>query len=264
MPFLRGPPSHLEVPQGVRFPRGNPKQKSIRSCNWLTRAVARPCSRRSASPARGRRRCFPLRRAQLWLRWMKWQRDHLTWCHGRVWAGSRWFWVMMRSMSERFKVKKRVPPLPASSTPSTRFNPQQPSTMAAERRVYPVEEAQEAGDNFAAPHRTATGEHLIIDNGCVSLRAHPAPPVQANARLHSSSTLRAGWSGDADPRVVTPNFGARYRDRRTNRTIMLAGNEAYADATSKTNIKSPFEGDVVCNFDQMVRVELCGVGGSSC
>lgn len=34
--------------------------------------------------------------------------------------------------------------------------------------------------------------------------------------------------------------------------INLAGSESYVDATSRAFIKSPFEADVVCNFDQMV------------
>lgn len=88
----------------------------------------------------------------------------------------------------------------------------------------------------SGPPATDYAQHLhdsiIIDNG--------------------ATTLRAGWSSEAYPRIVMDNVGAKYRDRKTNRNVMLAGSEAYVDATSRAAVKSAFEGDIVCNFDQMV------------
>jgi hypothetical protein len=112
------------------------------------------------------------------------------------------------------------------------------STMAVphSKTVYPIEELREAVEQ-PPPSRDwhkFTSSSIILDNG--------------------ASTLRAGWSAEDAPRIVTENLGAKYRDRKTNRNILLTGSEAYVDATSRGNIKSPFEGDIVANFDQMVRV----------
>ncbi|KAI5479257.1 actin-related protein 5 [Pseudohyphozyma bogoriensis] len=75
------------------------------------------------------------------------------------------------------------------------------------------------------------GSSIIIDNG--------------------ATTLRAGWSTDKSPRYVLDNVTAKYRDRKTNRAVMLAGGEAYFDHTSRGVIRTPFEGDVVINLEQM-------------
>lgn len=79
-----------------------------------------------------------------------------------------------------------------------------------------------------AQHRS---DSLIIDNG--------------------ATHLRAGWSTDSSPRLVTENIGSRYKDRKIGETYLLAGTEAYVDASSRSGVKSAFEGDIICNFDQM-------------
>ena len=81
---------------------------------------------------------------------------------------------------------------------------------------------------------TETG--LVIDNG--------------------ATELRAGWTTDQSPRLRCENIVARYRERKAQKPILLAGAECYADATSKTNLKTPFDGDLLCNSDAMVRF-LC-------
>lgn len=108
--------------------------------------------------------------------------------------------------------------------------------MAASRKpVYPILEARpfEPAPTLADDWANFQTSALVIDNG--------------------ASTLRAGWSAEAGPRLVTENVATRYKERKGNRTVMLAGGEAYADNSSRGSIKSPFEGDLVVNFDVMVR-----------
>ena len=78
---------------------------------------------------------------------------------------------------------------------------------------------------------------LIIDNG--------------------SSELRAGFSL-ADPQRVSDspylyydNLISKVRDRKKNVSILLAGNDVYADGLSRGGIRSPFDADVVCGWDAM-------------
>ena len=97
---------------------------------------------------------------------------------------------------------------------------------------------------------------------------HHARALQADlAGGAGASTLRAGFASDEYPSYTFDNIGAKYRDRKLNRVMTLAGSEAFVDATSRAAIRSPFEGDVVCNFDQMVslftRVTLTSVGRGS-
>lgn len=100
--------------------------------------------------------------------------------------------------------------------------------------VYGIEESREAVRQPPAGRDWASfaSSAIILDNG--------------------ASSMRAGWSAEGAPRVVTENVIARYKDRKTNRNVLLAGHEAYADATSRASIKSPYEGDVLVNFDPMV------------
>lgn len=101
--------------------------------------------------------------------------------------------------------------------------------------VYGIEETREAVKQPPASRDWSnfTSSAIILDNG--------------------ASTMRAGWAAEGGPRIVSENVVARYKDRKSNRNILLAGSEAYADATSRAAVKSPFEGDVLVNFDQMVR-----------
>lgn len=106
------------------------------------------------------------------------------------------------------------------------------------RHVYPIEELREAVEQ-PPPSRdwsSFASSAIVLDNG--------------------ASTMRAGWSTEKSPRVVSENVVAKYKDRKTNHNMLLAGSEAYADATSRGAVKSPFEGDVLVNFDQMVRRAL--------
>lgn len=101
------------------------------------------------------------------------------------------------------------------------------------KAVYPIAENYQitpAPGTFT-DYASHTGTPVILDNG--------------------ATHLRAGWATDPAPRLVTANVGARYRDRKNNETYLLAGTEAFVDASSRSGVRSAFEADVVCNFDQM-------------
>ncbi|CAL8581431.1 Actin-related protein 5 [Xanthoria parietina] len=70
---------------------------------------------------------------------------------------------------------------------------------------------------------------------------------------NGASLLRAGWSFDKSPRVAFPATVARYRDRKINRTVSYVGYNAYADATTRGQIRNAFEPgtSIVGNWDVM-------------
>ncbi|GAA98900.1 hypothetical protein E5Q_05588 [Mixia osmundae IAM 14324] len=73
---------------------------------------------------------------------------------------------------------------------------------------------------------------LIIDNG--------------------GSEIRAGYASQQDPYVAVESLVSKYRERKRNQVVMLAGDATFVDNLAKTSIKAPHEGtDVVCNFDAM-------------
>ena len=68
-----------------------------------------------------------------------------------------------------------------------------------------------------------------------------------------SSHIRAGFSTSSAPLLSFPTDVARYRDRKLNRTVTYVGYNAYADATTRGQIKKAFEPgtSVVGNWDVM-------------
>ncbi|KAL8872155.1 MAG: hypothetical protein Q9174_002166 [Haloplaca sp. 1 TL-2023] len=70
---------------------------------------------------------------------------------------------------------------------------------------------------------------------------------------NGASLLRAGWSFDKSPRVSFPAIVARYRDRKFNRAVSYIGYNAFADATTRGQIRNAFEpgSSVVGNWDVM-------------
>ncbi|MCJ1243166.1 Nuclear actin-protein involved in chromatin remodeling [Trapelia coarctata] len=80
---------------------------------------------------------------------------------------------------------------------------------------------------------SSTSTAIVIDNG--------------------SSLVKAGWSFDKTPRLSVPANVARYRDRKLNRTCMYVGYDAYADATTRGQIRNAFEtgSSIITNWDVM-------------
>jgi len=68
---------------------------------------------------------------------------------------------------------------------------------------------------------------------------------------NGSCSIRAGYGNMSSPYIDTDSVVSRYRDRKTNRTIMLAGTCSYVDANSRSNARPLHEEGVVCNYDSM-------------
>ncbi|ERF74831.1 hypothetical protein EPUS_03215 [Endocarpon pusillum Z07020] len=73
---------------------------------------------------------------------------------------------------------------------------------------------------------------------------------------NGSSTVKAGFSFDKVPRFMVPPIMARYRDRKNNKACTFVGHDAYADATTRGQIRSAFEPgtSIVTNWDVMEGV----------
>ncbi|SJX65564.1 related to ARP5-Actin-related protein [Sporisorium reilianum f. sp. reilianum] len=81
---------------------------------------------------------------------------------------------------------------------------------------------------------------IVIDNGSSELRAGFA---LADANDPSSFAQQ--------PFVAYDNLISKVRDRKKNFTMLLVGNDVYADGLSRSSIRSPFDTDVVTSWDAM-------------
>ncbi|KAG6874163.1 hypothetical protein C0995_005581 [Termitomyces sp. Mi166 len=78
-------------------------------------------------------------------------------------------------------------------------------------------------------HRTAHTP-LIIDNG--------------------STTFRWGFASSPAPQAA-PNVIAKYKERKTNKPLLLFGEGVDLDSGTKAQSRNPWEGDVLLNFDAL-------------
>ncbi|CAM0878507.1 unnamed protein product [Alopecurus aequalis] len=72
---------------------------------------------------------------------------------------------------------------------------------------------------------------------------------------NGASTFRIGWAGEAEPRVAFRNIVQRPRHRSSGETVTVVGDTdpalmKYFDCT-RTTIRSPFDDDVVYQFEYM-------------
>lgn len=68
--------------------------------------------------------------------------------------------------------------------------------------------------------------------------------------------MRAGFaiaSTSAAPSLSFENVVSKFRERKKNNLIMLAGADCFSDPQSRTGMRTPFDGDVVTNLETMVR-----------
>lgn len=77
------------------------------------------------------------------------------------------------------------------------------------------------------------GTPLVIDNG--------------------STNLRFGFATSSTPHTSL-NVVARYKERRQNRPLLLFGDAIDAEGGAKSQAKTPWEGDVLLNFDALVSL----------
>jgi len=78
---------------------------------------------------------------------------------------------------------------------------------------------------------SGTETPLIIDNG--------------------SSNLRFGFATSDAPRT-TSNVVAKYKERKHGRQLLLFGDAIEAESGARGQAKTPWEGDVLLNFDALV------------
>lgn len=53
--------------------------------------------------------------------------------------------------------------------------------------------------------------------------------------------------------MIFDNVVSKYKDRRLNENVLAVGMDALADPAAKSNSRSPFDGNVVCDFEKMVN-----------
>lgn len=73
---------------------------------------------------------------------------------------------------------------------------------------------------------------LVIDNG--------------------STNLRFGFATSPAPVSVT-NVVARFRERKQNKPLLLFGDAIDTESGARSQARTPWEGDVLLNFDALVR-----------
>ena len=79
------------------------------------------------------------------------------------------------------------------------------------------------------------------------LRGTDTPIVIDNG----ATTLRWGFATSESP-SCQPNIITRYKERKTNRPLLLFGDAVEVEGGAKAQARTPWEGDVLLNFDALV------------
>ncbi|GEQ69356.1 hypothetical protein JCM33374_g3027 [Metschnikowia sp. JCM 33374] len=73
-----------------------------------------------------------------------------------------------------------------------------------------------------------------------------------------SDTVRAGLTNTPKPCNVFPNIVSKHRDRKSNHTLTLVGNDVYRESihfpTVRTGAKSPFDSSMITNWDYVESI----------
>lgn len=75
---------------------------------------------------------------------------------------------------------------------------------------------------------------------------------------NGSSTLRYGFALDPETGKTRlnpfsgPNIVSRFKDRRSNNPVLLFGDSVEFDSGARAQARTPWEGDVLLNFDALV------------
>lgn len=85
----------------------------------------------------------------------------------------------------------------------------------------------------------ATHTPIVIDNG--------------------STTLRWGFA-DFDKPYTGINAVSKYKERKNNRLLVLFGDAIDTESGARGQARTPWEGDVLLNFDALVHSALCRKG----
>lgn len=121
--------------------------------------------------------------------------------------------------------------------------PSTPNVFHVPVPVLPTYTPPDSYDAFRGTHAP-----LIIDNG--------------------ASTLRFGFSTSGSNTVLAPhsvpNVIARFKERKYNQPLLLFGEGVDAESGAKGQAKTPWEGDVLLNFDALVRWSSPSFGSYLC
>ena len=72
---------------------------------------------------------------------------------------------------------------------------------------------------------------------------------------NGSTNLRFGFCTSESPRVGL-NMIAKYKERKTNKPLLLFGEGIDVEGGARSQARTPWEGDVLLNFDALVRVRF--------
>lgn len=127
-------------------------------------------------------------------------------------------------------VKERTLPSPTTDGPTSKPH------------IYPVPDFPFKGwqppqpEGYRQSAANPSENAIVIDNG--------------------ASTVKAGYSFDKKPRFLVPPIMAKYKDRKFNKYCAFVGYDAYADATTRGQIRQAFEThtSIPTNWDIMEGV----------
>lgn len=68
---------------------------------------------------------------------------------------------------------------------------------------------------------------------------------------NGSSTFRFGYAGQPLPRT-SANAVAKYKERKFGKQLLLFGDDIESESGARGQAKTPWEGDVLLNFDALV------------
>lgn len=83
---------------------------------------------------------------------------------------------------------------------------------------------------------------IVIDNGSSTLRyGFALDPTSSSTKKKAQ---RNPFSG--------PNVVARFKDRKSNKPVLIFGDGVEFDSGARAQARTPWEGDVLLNFDALV------------
>lgn len=87
----------------------------------------------------------------------------------------------------------------------------------------------------------------ITQDSYDNLRGSETPVIIDNG----STTLRYGFSTANEPHYG-PNVVARFKERKSSKPVLLFGEGVELDSSARAQARTPWEGDVLLNFDALV------------
>ncbi|OBA23649.1 actin-like ATPase domain-containing protein [Metschnikowia bicuspidata var. bicuspidata NRRL YB-4993] len=106
------------------------------------------------------------------------------------------------------------------------------------QKVHLIRESKASGDAEPFYNNYKEGVPIAIDFG--------------------SDTVRAGLTNASEPCNIFPNIVAKHRDRKSNYTLTLIGNDVYRESvhfpTLRTGAKSPFDNLMITNWDSVESI----------